>query len=167
MTCVRPLAMVAALVGALALPSVVAAQGGNGSSSETRPATTTFLGDTGLWFVPTGETLPARRVSAAGFFINHDFSESFTDVSEFSGNVAYGVTDRIELFGRIPVQRRIDSDARPVGVYGLPMDYPTVQQGWQTGFGDISVGAKFNLVAPHRRDQHQLLVSADPDLVRP
>src|SRR5436190_12586330 len=24
----------------------------------TRPATTTFLGDTGLWYVPTGEVLP-------------------------------------------------------------------------------------------------------------
>ena len=32
------------------------------TSDETRPATTTFMGDTGLWFVPTGEVLPARQV---------------------------------------------------------------------------------------------------------
>ena len=31
--------------------------------SETRPATTTFEGDTGLWFVPTGEVLPAKKWS--------------------------------------------------------------------------------------------------------
>jgi outer membrane protein OmpA-like peptidoglycan-associated protein len=152
MTCVRPLAMVAALVGALALPSAVAAQGTNGSSTETRPATTTFLGDTGLWFVPTGETLPAKRFSAAGFFINHDFSESFTDVAEYSGNFGYGVTDRIELFGRVPFHRRIDSDARPPAVYGAPMDFPYINDGWQTGFGDINIGAKFNLLAPYRRE---------------
>ena len=32
-------------------------------SDATRPATTTFLGDTGLWYVPTGEVLPAKRKS--------------------------------------------------------------------------------------------------------
>ena len=32
------------------------------STSETRPATNTYLGDTGLWFVPTGEVLPAKRM---------------------------------------------------------------------------------------------------------
>ena len=32
--------------------------------SQTRPATTTFMGDTGLWFVPTGEVLPAQEVVA-------------------------------------------------------------------------------------------------------
>ena len=31
--------------------------------AETRPATTTVMGDTGLWFVPTGEVLPAKRWS--------------------------------------------------------------------------------------------------------
>src|SRR5258706_10139270 len=32
-----------------------------GREPETRPATTTFLGDTGLWFVPTAEILPDGR----------------------------------------------------------------------------------------------------------
>jgi hypothetical protein len=37
------------------------------SSSEvqTRPATTTFMGDTGLWYVPTGEVLPPRNGRSA------------------------------------------------------------------------------------------------------
>ena len=30
------------------------------ATPETRPATTTTMGDTGLWFVPTGEILPAH-----------------------------------------------------------------------------------------------------------
>ena len=28
-----------------------------------RPATTTFLGDTGIWYVPTAEVLRSRRVA--------------------------------------------------------------------------------------------------------
>ncbi len=34
-------------------------------SRETRPATTTFFGDTGLWFVPTGEVLPHGKIAAS------------------------------------------------------------------------------------------------------
>ena len=30
------------------------------TAQETRPATTTFFGDTGLWFVPTAEVLGQR-----------------------------------------------------------------------------------------------------------
>ena len=36
-----------------------------GDDTATRPATTTFLGDTGLWFVPTGEILPGGKVSVS------------------------------------------------------------------------------------------------------
>src|SRR5262245_50009656 len=37
------------------------------ATSETRPATTTFYGDTGLWFVPTAEVLPHGKWSASGY----------------------------------------------------------------------------------------------------
>src|SRR4051812_47549857 len=47
---------------------------------ETRPATTTFLGDTGLWYVPTGEVLPARRWSISAYRVNFDDNQGFTDV---------------------------------------------------------------------------------------
>ena len=59
------------------------------STSETRPATNTFLGDTGLWFVPTGEVLPAKRMSGGGYYVNQDFTEAFMDVADFSGVAAY------------------------------------------------------------------------------
>ena len=35
--------------------------------TETRPATTTFFGDTGLWFVPTAEVLAGGKLSASGY----------------------------------------------------------------------------------------------------
>src|SRR5687768_15033803 len=50
---------------------------------ETRPGTTTFMGDTGLWFVPTGDVLPAGRWSVSGYRVNFDFTQGFTDVSNW------------------------------------------------------------------------------------
>jgi len=43
--------------------STAQSQSGGASSSaqDTRPATTTFYGDTGLWFVPTAEVLPHKK----------------------------------------------------------------------------------------------------------
>jgi hypothetical protein len=34
---------------------------------DTRPATTTFTGDTGLWYVPTGEVLAHGKWSVSGY----------------------------------------------------------------------------------------------------
>ena len=54
-----------------------------GREPETRPATTTFLGDTGLWFVPTAEILPDSRWSVSGYRTNWDYRQGLTDVSHF------------------------------------------------------------------------------------
>lgn len=37
------------------------------TAEETRPASTTFFGDTGMWFVPTGEVLGSGTVSGSGY----------------------------------------------------------------------------------------------------
>jgi outer membrane protein OmpA-like peptidoglycan-associated protein len=116
------------------------------SDQATRPASSTIIGDTGLWFVPLAETLPKGKVSGMGARVNFDRSEGFTDVSDFSGMFAFGATDRVENFGALAVVRRIDADRRPVAVGGQPMDY-MVNQGWKQGFGDITVGGKFNLLS--------------------
>jgi hypothetical protein len=52
-------------------------------TGETRPATTTFLGDTGLWFVPIGEVLPAKKWSLSAYRVNYDYNQGFTDVSNW------------------------------------------------------------------------------------
>src|SRR5688500_15252844 len=49
-------------------------------TTETRPATTTVLGDTGLWYVPTGEVLPKGRWSFSGYRTNWDRKEAFSDI---------------------------------------------------------------------------------------
>ena len=79
-----------------------------------RPATTTPLGDTGLWFVPTAEILPAKRWSGSAYRVNFDHQQGFTDVSNWPVTFGYGLADRVELFGAWTLIRRIDRDVRPI-----------------------------------------------------
>ena len=62
------------------------------ATGETRPATTTFMGDTGLWFVPTGEVLPAKKWSGSAYRVNYDYNQGFTDVSNWPAT--FGVRPR-------------------------------------------------------------------------
>ena len=66
---------------------------------ETRPATTTFMGDTGLWYVPTGEVLPRKRWSMSAYRVNFDDNQGFTDVSNWPLTFAVGAGDHAEIFG--------------------------------------------------------------------
>src|SRR5512142_3124181 len=130
------------------------------TTSATRPATTTTLGDTGLWFVPTGEILPARKWSFSFQRTNLDYNQGFTDVSVFPVTIGVGVGDRAEIFGAVQTDVRIDRDIRPIFVATTPdqkyggaiNEYPMVKQGW-TGdnFGDVWVGAKINLLSQYRQ----------------
>src|SRR6478735_11903806 len=58
---------------------------GTGMSSDTaatRPATTTFMGDTGLWYVPTGEVLPAGKWSVSGYRRGINYVQGFSNVAD-------------------------------------------------------------------------------------
>ena len=92
------------LVSALAvMPAAAQAQQGGGKSTTTtttsgpvvtsdeivlegdanpRPALPTINGDTGLWYVPTAETLPAKKWSASLFRANSATAQGLTDVSQ-------------------------------------------------------------------------------------
>ena len=85
--------------------------------SETRPATTTFEGDTGLWFVPTGEVLPAKKWSLSAYRVNFDRDQGFTDVSNWPVTAGIGLADRAEIFGAF-TRRAPDRPRRPAGVRG-------------------------------------------------
>src|SRR5215210_599926 len=125
---------------------------------ETRPATTTADGDTGLWFVPTAEVLPAKKWSVSAYRVNFDRDQGFTDISNWPVTFGVGLADRAEIFGSWAVVRRIDRDIRPLFVSGQPQaggvvnEYPFVRQGWSDNqLGDLTIGAKINLLAPWRQ----------------
>jgi outer membrane protein OmpA-like peptidoglycan-associated protein len=125
---------------------------------DTRPATTTTSGDTGLWFVPTGEILPARNWSLSAYRVNFDYDQGFTDVSRWPVTFGVGLADRVELFGAFTAVTRIDRDLRPLfnpqltEAGGVVNEYPFVNDGWSGNqIGDLWIGAKFSLTSQHRQ----------------
>src|SRR5206468_11950524 len=129
------------------------------SQTETRPATTTFFGDTGLWFVPTGEVLPNGKVSVSVYRRGTNWIQGYTNVGDFAGTFGVGIKDRAEIFGSFLVDTRIDRDTYPLFIptqtdFGGIVDrYPRVTQHW-TGdhVGDFYVGAKVNLASESRQN---------------
>ena len=114
-------------------------------AQDSRPSTNTIVGDTGIWFVPTGETLPKGTWSVGIKLVNSDRSEGFSDITDIGGMFAFGASDRVEIFGSFGA-RRIDSDLVPVALNGQPQDY-LINKGWSTGISDFWVGAKFKLTS--------------------
>jgi hypothetical protein len=166
----------ALLVAAFSVPSASAqapAQGTTTSQTQTaitqdeivlqgdttpRPATPTFFGDTGLWFVPTAETLPGGRMSFSVYRANYDRRQGLTDVNQFGLTAAVGIGDRVELFGSWRLVR-LDRDVRPVFVPsepefgGVSQEYPYVRRGFSDNLGGpVIVGGKINLLSQSRGD---------------
>jgi outer membrane protein OmpA-like peptidoglycan-associated protein len=149
-----------------ALASSANAQSGSSATSTgslTR-ATTTFFGDTGLWFVPTAEVLAHGKWSGTGYRRGTNYIQGFTNVGDFAGTAAFGVRDRAELFVSFLFDTRIDRDLRPIfigdpKVGGVVDRDPGVDRGW-TGdnVGDLYVGGKVNLWSQGRGNPLALAV---------
>src|SRR5689334_21478111 len=104
-----------ATTGTSGAQNASATQSSSGTSTdETRPATTTFFGDTGLWFVPTAEVLAHGKWSASGYRRGTNYIQGFSNVADFAGTFAVGVKDRLEVFGSFLADTRIDRDLRPL-----------------------------------------------------
>jgi outer membrane protein OmpA-like peptidoglycan-associated protein len=109
------------------------------------------FGDTGLWFVPTGEVVTQGRGAGSLYYINDDRNEAFADIGNFAGTVSYGVRNRAEVFAGFRFYRRIDADRRPLLSIGPPVEYARVGDGWTTGVGDLYLGAKVNVLSEARQ----------------
>jgi hypothetical protein len=124
-----------------------------------RQATTTFFGDTGIWFVPTGEVLPDGKWSASGYRRGTNYIQGYTNVGDFAATFAYGVKGHAEVFGSFLVDTRVDRDLRPLfgseqDFAGIVSRYPKVNTSW-TGnhVGDFYVGVKYNLISQLRQQR--------------
>ena len=146
----------------LALGSVAFAQTGRPANSEDtsqRPATTTAAGDTGLWFLPTGSIVPAKKLSVSLYRTNTDDGQGFSDISTFPITFAVGLANRAEIFGSLAAVTRIDRDVRPLFFPssaagdsegtggGILVNHPGVREPWiGNKLGDLSLGAKISLL---------------------
>jgi outer membrane protein OmpA-like peptidoglycan-associated protein len=128
------------------------------SDTAIRPATTTFFGDTGIWFVPTAEILPHGKWSASGYRRGTNWVQGYQNVADFAGTFAIGFRDRAEIFGSFLFDTRIDRDVRPLFIPnnsefgGIADRYPRVTEYW-TGdnVGDFYLGAKVNFWSEYQQ----------------
>ena len=136
------------------------------TDTETRPATTTFFGDTGIWYVPTGEVLGHGKWSASVYRRGTNWIQGYTNVADFAGTFAYGIKDRAEVFGSFLVDTRIDRDIRPIFVndpsFGGIIDrYPQANKYWSgDNLGDLYLGVKYNLWSEYRQNPAAIAVRA-------
>jgi outer membrane protein OmpA-like peptidoglycan-associated protein len=114
-----------------------------GTEREGLPATPTYGGDTGLFQLPSAYTLPRGGFSFSGFRNNLDRDPKDEDISIHGVTLAFGITSRVEFFGSVGIQNRINADA--LNQPGFVNDFPFVNTSWQTGFGDVWLGLKLNL----------------------
>jgi len=134
------------------------------SDAATRQATTTFSGDTGLWYVPTAEVLARGKWSASGYRAGLNYEEGFSNVADFAGTFAAGIYRGLELFGSFKFDTRIDRDLRPIftsntDVGGVINRYPFVKKGWSGDHvGDFLLGVKFNFLSEERQSPVALAV---------
>jgi len=126
-----------------------------------RPALPTIYGDTGIWFVPTAETLPAGKWSASLFRANFDRKQGLTDVNSIGVTGAIGIANRFEVFGSWRLVR-LDRDVVPVfpgdsSLGGVVHDYPYVREGWTGNLGGpLTLGAKWSLLQQGQGDSMSL-----------
>ncbi len=119
------------------------------------PATPSYDGTTGLFHLSSAYTLPKGKVSVSGFRDNLDRDPKDIDMSIHGLTLGYGATDKLEIFGSFGLQNRANVDARTQG--GFANDYPfagtsSTSPGWQTGVGDVKVGAKYKILDDYLGD---------------
>jgi len=132
----------------------------DGQEWSVRPAAATVSGDTGLFRLGSAYTLPRRGFSFAVFRDNRDRDPLGVDFSVHGATMAYGVTDRLELFGSLGVENRRKTHYagdEPGGPNGFPF---FGGDSWETGLGDLRVGAKYAFLDDYRGDGVALALRA-------
>jgi outer membrane protein OmpA-like peptidoglycan-associated protein len=127
----------------------------DGKEYAVRPATPSYEGDTGLFHQSSAYTLPKGKLSISLFRDNLDRDPKDIDVSIHGLSLGYGATDRLEIFGNFGLQNRVNVDA--LSQSGFSNDYPfagtsSTSPGWQTGVGDVKIGAKYKFLDDYLGD---------------
>lgn len=127
----------------------------DGKEREARPATPSYFGDTGLFHLGSAYTLPKGKASFSLFRDNLDRDPKDIDIGVHGLSIGFGATSRLEIFGNIGLQNRVNTDARFQA--GFANDFPFAgtsasSPGWQSGVGDVRLGAKLKLLDDYQGD---------------
>lgn len=126
----------------------------DGKDYEARPLTPSFSGSSGLFHLSSAYTVAKGRTAFSLYRMNLDRNPKDLDATTLGLNLAYGVSDKLEIFGTFGFQR---NDVDKLSETGFVNDFPraglqSTSPGWQTGASDAIVGAKFKLLDDHQGD---------------
>ncbi len=123
----------------------------DGKEWSMRLGTPSYEGDTGLFRLSSAYVLPKGKAAFSLFRDNYDRDPKGIDFSIHGLNAAYGVTDKFEVFGQIGIQNR--TKVNHLSQPGFFNDLPFAGgETWQTGFGDLKLGAKYAFLDDYRGD---------------
>jgi outer membrane protein OmpA-like peptidoglycan-associated protein len=128
----------------------------DGKEWEVHPFAPSYEGTTGLFHMPIAYTLPKGKFSFSLFRDNLDRDPKDEDISIHGLSLGYGATDKLEIYGNIGLQNRIDADA--LFQAGFVNDYPFVSTPWETGVGDVKLGLKYKFLDDYHGDAVGLAV---------
>jgi outer membrane protein OmpA-like peptidoglycan-associated protein len=114
----------------------------------------TKLGDSGLWYVPTADTLGRGKWMASAQRNSRNTAQGHMNIADFSGTFAAGLAPRVDVFGSWDVVTRVDRDVRPLFVPtdpqrgGVDPLAPFAREAWSGNrLGDLTLGAKFRFLS--------------------
>jgi outer membrane protein OmpA-like peptidoglycan-associated protein len=120
--------------------------------SRGRVAVTTD-GDAGLWWLPVADTNGKGKHRGSAQRNSFNTPQGQMNVANFTANVSYGLTDRLDVFGAWDFIQRVDRDNQQLFNSdpergGVDPRAPFASERW-TGnkMGDLRVGAKFGILS--------------------
>ena len=121
----------------------------DGKEYEVRPLTPGYDGSTGLFHMPSAWILAKGKFAGQLFRDNLDRDPRDIDASIHGFSFAYGAAKRLEIFGSIGLQNRLNTDAQSQAGFANDFPFagtPSSSPGWQTGVGDVKLGAKYQFL---------------------
>jgi outer membrane protein OmpA-like peptidoglycan-associated protein len=149
------------IAGLLAIAAPAAAQ----QSATTQPTedqrgrvATTTDGDAGLWWLPIADTNGKKKTRGSLERNSFNTPQGQMNVANFTANVSYGLTDRLDIFGGWDVIQRVDRDNQQLFNNdpergGVDPRTPYANERW-TGnkLGDLRVGGKYAILSEGEGD---------------
>jgi outer membrane protein OmpA-like peptidoglycan-associated protein len=123
-----------------------------------RVATTTD-GDAGLWWLPVADTNGKKMHRGSVERNSYNTPQGQMNIANFTANVSYGFTDRLDIFGAWDFIQRVDRDNQQLFNTdpergGVDPRAPYANERW-TGnkIGDMRVGAKYAILSEGAGDK--------------
>lgn len=124
---------------------------------------TTIDGDAGLWWLPVADTNGAKKVRGSVERNSRNSGQGLMNIANFTANVSYGFTDRLDMFAAYDFITRVDRDNQVLFVPtdnergGIDTFVPYVRERWiGNKTGDIRVGGKYAFVNEGEGDSFSL-----------